>query len=456
MSGLTSTETTAGSIAGSGNYFLGSKTLTVGGNNTSTTVSGIIADNGLSGGVGGALTKVGTGKLTLSGISTYTGATTINGGTLVVDGSTATSSLTTVNAGGTLAGSGTVGTTTIAGGTLALGSVGGSIFSPLTVQGNLSFTAASTYMIQVSPTNAGLTNVTGPATLNGATVNAVFMPGVSLQKQYTILTTVGGVSGTFNPAVVSNNPNIQATLSYDAHDVFLGTKLNFNPGGNLNVNQQNVANALTNFFNSTGSVPAAYAMLSPAGLTIASGELGTGVIQSSIEADHLFINLLLDPSIAGRTGGFARAGSAAQFAEGGGADASTHADKRLPSPSERDAYAMATKAPLLATPPLGRWSVWSAGYGGSAKIGGNPPSDRRIPRRASSARRSAPTTGSRPITCSALRWSAAAPALGSPMGLAADRRTCSGLAPLPGTISARAMSRRRSPIAGMTSPPTAP
>ena len=38
----------------------------------------------------------------------------------------------------------------------------GSAFGPLTVQGNLSFTAASTYMIQVSPT--GRTNVTGTAT----------------------------------------------------------------------------------------------------------------------------------------------------------------------------------------------------------------------------------------------------------------------------------------------------
>jgi autotransporter-associated beta strand protein len=95
MSGPTSASTTAGSIAGAGNYFLGSKTLIVGGNNLSTTVSGVISDGGLSGGVGGTLTKVGAGTLTLSGINTYTGATTVNAGTLVVDGSTALSSLTT-------------------------------------------------------------------------------------------------------------------------------------------------------------------------------------------------------------------------------------------------------------------------------------------------------------------------------------------------------------------------
>jgi autotransporter-associated beta strand protein len=369
MSGLTSAGTTAGSIAGAGSYFLGSKTLTVGGNNLSTTVSGIISNGGLSGGVGGALTKVGTGTLTLSGINTYTGATTVNGGTLAVDGSTVTSPLTTVNAGGTLGGSGTVGNTSIAGGTLAPGSTTGGIFGPLTVLGNLSFTAASIYMIQVSSASAGLTNVTGTATLGGATVDAVF--STAMQKQYKILSATGGVSGTFNPTVVVNSPNIQATLSYDANDVFLNTKLNFvPPSGNLTVNQQNVANALTNFFNSTGSIPMAFAMLNASNLTVASGELGTGVIQSSIKADDLFLNLLLDPTIAGRAGGFATPGGApSQFAADDGASA--YAARRTGTSSEREAYAMATKAPPWAPQPVGRWSVWGAGYGGSESIGGN-------------------------------------------------------------------------------------
>jgi hypothetical protein len=341
ISGLTSAGTTAGSIAGAGNYFLGSKTLAVGGNNLSTTVSGVISDGGLSGGIGGSLTKVGSGTLTLE---TYTGATAVNGGTLVVDGSTALSSLTTVNPGAVLAGSGTVGNTAIAGGTLAPGSAGGSVFGPLTVQGNLSFTAASTYMIQVSSTNAGLTNVTGSATLGGATVDAVFTG--TLQKQYKILAATGGVSGTFNPAIVSNTSNVQSTLSYEANDVFLNINVSFTPsGGTLSVNQQNVANAITGFFNATGSLPATFGALNAAGLTTASGELGTGVIQSSIKADDLFLNLLLDPTVAGRAGGFAAPGG----------DASAYADKRRATPGERDAYAMVTKAPRFAAEanPLG-------------------------------------------------------------------------------------------------------
>jgi autotransporter-associated beta strand protein len=79
---------TAGSIAGAGNYYLGSSQLTVGGNNLSTTVSGVISDCGASGEdcngnpSGGSLVKVGTGTLILTGANTYTGGTTINGGTL--------------------------------------------------------------------------------------------------------------------------------------------------------------------------------------------------------------------------------------------------------------------------------------------------------------------------------------------------------------------------------------
>src|SRR5262249_50661124 len=44
FSGLTSIGTTAGSFEGSGTFFLGSKTIAVGGNNLSTTVSGVIRD----------------------------------------------------------------------------------------------------------------------------------------------------------------------------------------------------------------------------------------------------------------------------------------------------------------------------------------------------------------------------------------------------------------------------
>ena len=68
---------TIGSLAGvaGATVNLGPHTLTTGGNNTSTNYAGVITGSGI-------LTKVGTGTLTLSGTSSYTGATNINAGVL--------------------------------------------------------------------------------------------------------------------------------------------------------------------------------------------------------------------------------------------------------------------------------------------------------------------------------------------------------------------------------------
>ncbi|HEY3901725.1 MAG TPA: autotransporter-associated beta strand repeat-containing protein, partial [Chthoniobacter sp.] len=83
ISGLSNVGMNIGSIAGSGTYYLGGNTLTTGGNNMSTTVSGVISDRGSAGGTGGSLVLTGTGTLILSGANSYTGTTSIiNGATL--------------------------------------------------------------------------------------------------------------------------------------------------------------------------------------------------------------------------------------------------------------------------------------------------------------------------------------------------------------------------------------
>jgi uncharacterized protein with beta-barrel porin domain len=384
----------AGTITGTGGTAIQFSTGSVGniltlgpGSAISGTVVGIGSDIFQLGGVGtgsfnvsaigpaaqyqgfSTFNKIGTSIWTLTGTNTAALPWTISGGTLSVDGSIANSNA-TVNAGGTLAGAGTVGNTTINGGTLAPGSVAGAV-GPLTAQGSLSFTTASTYLFQASSVNAARVNVTGTATLGGATVNAVFLPGVSINKQYTIVNATGSVSGNFNPVVVSNIANIQATLSYDAHDAFLNTNLVFAapPNGGFNGNQQSVVNTLTSFFNATGTIPTAFAALGPAGITQVSGETATGSQQTTFDAMTQFLGLMTDPFIDGR-GGVPGGAGATPFAEENDAANAYAADGKRRSKSERDAYGMFTKAPQV-QPYVPRWSTWAAGFGGSQTTDGN-------------------------------------------------------------------------------------
>ena len=97
-------QVSAGSIAGSGTFFLGSETLVVGGNGSSTTVTGTIRDGGfisgggLSGGTGGTLDKAGGGTLALDGI--VSGVNLIaGGGDLVVSGTISGASRATISGG---------------------------------------------------------------------------------------------------------------------------------------------------------------------------------------------------------------------------------------------------------------------------------------------------------------------------------------------------------------------
>ena len=120
-------------------------------------------------------------------MNAYTGATTVDDGTLAVNGSIASSSLTTVNAGGKLGGTGTVGSASINGGTLAPGNSIGT----LTVNGDLTFAPGSTYAVEFSSGSSDRTNVTGTATLDGA-VDAAFVSGGAMQRSYTILSAAGG------------------------------------------------------------------------------------------------------------------------------------------------------------------------------------------------------------------------------------------------------------------------
>jgi uncharacterized protein with beta-barrel porin domain len=163
---------------------------------------------------------------------------------------------------------------------------------------------------------------------------------------------------------VSSNQN--PTQSYDTNNVYLNFALNY--GGGLNVNQQNVANALTNFFNATGGIPVGFASLSPAGLTQVSGELATGSQQSTFDAMNLFLSLMSDPFVAGRNGGLSGNAGAVPFAE---ESANAYAAKK--PRAARDAFAkFPTKADVARNDLFDpRWSVWGSAFGGGSNTSGN-------------------------------------------------------------------------------------
>jgi uncharacterized protein with beta-barrel porin domain len=303
--------------------------------------------------------KIGSGSWTLTGANTGITAFSVGGGTLIVNGSLSNAAFTV--SGGTLGGIGTVGNTLVSSAIFAPGS--GTPGSFMTVNGTLGLNAAATYLVNVNPTTASFANVSGTATLGGATVNAIFASGSYIFKQYTILT-AGTRSGTFGALANTNLPaGFVDTLSYDATHAYLNLGLAFQqPGSGLGGNQQAVANALTNFFNTTGGIPAAFASLNANGLAQASGESATGSQQTTFNAMNQFMGLLTDPFIDGRGDG--------PGAGGGTGSAPGYASTQKPA-AIRDAYAMFAKAPPAVIPFEQRWSVWAAGYGGSQTTDGN-------------------------------------------------------------------------------------
>jgi autotransporter-associated beta strand protein len=314
------------------------------------------------------LTKIGSGTLILSATNTYTGPTNVNVGTLDVTGSIASSSLTTVASGAALIGTGTVGSVQInSGGTFAPGAAGVPGTS-MTIAGNLALQSGTSYQVYLNPSSTTFANVTGTASLNG-NVLASFASGSYVSKQYTILTATGGLGGTTFAGLINTGlpSGASDSLSYDPDHVYLNLKAGFTQYTGLNINQQNVANALSNYFNSTGGIPAAFFGLSANGLTQIDGEAATGAERSAFQLMNEFLNLMLDPFVDGR-------GSTA-WPMGGGivvVKANGFAPEQDASfpPDIALAYASVLKGPPA--PFDQRWTAWGSAYGGSSTASGDP------------------------------------------------------------------------------------
>jgi autotransporter-associated beta strand protein len=340
----------AGSIEGDGVFLIGNN-FQVGSNNLTTEVTGRISECGC---VHGALTKVGTGTLVLSGVNSYTGGTTVRDGTLQVDGSITRSSVVRVEDGGTLSGTGKVSDVVVkSGGTLAPGDNVGT----LKVKGDLTFGNGSYYAVDVSPKLADRTDVTGKAKLDGTVLVNVF-GGQYLTRDFTILSATGGRTGRFDDIDMSGPSGFNATLSYTSTDVILHLAAMLGGQRELGGNQSNVSNAINDFFNNGGALPPAFVglfALSPSALAKAlnqiSGETATTAPTVGFQSMNIFLNAMLNPFAGGMAAGTAR-GFAQAISPQAVADANS-------------AYAMMPRS------TLGAWSLWATSYGGKSYLDGD-------------------------------------------------------------------------------------
>jgi len=284
-------------------------------------------------------------------------------GSLALQSSDVVTEPVTVASGGVLGGTGSVigATTVLSGGELAPGgfNAAGQPATPgtLTITGNLTLNPGATYGVEIGST-ASLANVSGTATLSGATVAANFGLGSTVARQYTIVS-AGSVNGTFGTLTNVGLPtNFTDTLSYDPTHAYLNLGLNFAQSGALSTNEANVGSALSGYFSRAGAIPMTYAALGPNGLAQASGEVATGTQRATFNVMNRFIDAFFDgvgvgdKSLIGE-----RANPYGQLA---------YADPPL----------ALQKSPAFAAMPSQKaftpsWSVWAQSYGGSETVDGN-------------------------------------------------------------------------------------
>lgn len=236
ISGLSNPNLTIGDLSGAGNIVIDGIDLLFGTTND-TTISGPIT------GTGGALTKQGSGTVTLTSASnTYTGGTTITAGTLALSGSGSlyTNGALTVDAGATFAMQNTTASITLGNlnnsGTITLGTrsltFGGA--SNYTMSGSIQGSTGS-----ITKQGAGLitftnanNNYTGGTTINAGTLALAGSGSLSSQGAITV-----GASGTFDihqitaSSLTVNNLSSAGTIALGAKNLTFGGSTNTSISG---------------------------------------------------------------------------------------------------------------------------------------------------------------------------------------------------------------------------------
>ncbi len=225
---------TIGSLEGSGKVRLNDNDLIVGSNNLSTTFSGLIAGNKVT------LTKIGTGRLTLSGRNHYVSGTIVEAGELEVankGGSATGSGVVRVKGGilrgnGSIAGKARIGTAKGPAATLAPGSGDGRP-GTLTIHELLTLRGTANYAWKVQPKSVRADRIiaSGVFIESGALFSYTALDGNALPvgATFTVIDNLAAtpISGTFSnlaegEVIALNGNNLQASYAGgDGNDLTL-------------------------------------------------------------------------------------------------------------------------------------------------------------------------------------------------------------------------------------------
>lgn len=300
----------------------------------------------------GTIANSGTllGGLVNNGVFNQTAGTYANGSALINNA--------TFN--GSVANTGLIGGTGIFNGTLTNGGIvaPGNSIGTLTVNGSYVQGAGGIYQVEANAAGAAdrlnVTGAPGTATLNGGAVQVVAGPGFyAPSTTYTILNATGGVTGSFSGASTAF-PFLQASLAYDANNVFLTLRPGGFASGAATPNQaavgaaldRSVAGATGDFATIVGTLATATTAQAQSVMSAIGGQSYAGVSSANLGAGMLFMNAI------GRQLDGARGGD--------------------PGTATRTALAEACDAvttEACATP--GPWSAWATALAGFGSIAGN-------------------------------------------------------------------------------------
>jgi autotransporter-associated beta strand protein len=257
ISGITADSTTIGSLAAASSanatVNLGGKTLIAGGDNTSTTFGGVISNTG-------SFVKTGTGTMTITRASTYTGATTISNGEIALTGAGDLSSATALNLAGATARFDISGKTSgetngslagVAGSVVNLGSNNltvGSDNSSTTFAGILTNTGSLTKVGTGTMTLSGANTFSGGSTLSAGVIRAANANALGTGSLSASSGTVLQVTNSIN---ITNNLSVYSVQFLNGGNTLSGTITNNNTVYDVIPGQ---TNTISGFMTGSGGV----------------------------------------------------------------------------------------------------------------------------------------------------------------------------------------------------------